>query len=226
MSVLMVDIIGIEGTEKKEEDDMELAKTNKALFKKQFTRMKVNVDKIKKLHHVTIPVDTLRQTIVSKFEEVLNDGKKASNLEKSVFNASISSAKEKCIERSWENSAFKKLYTSKARSILFNIKNDKNSDFTDKIRSGELKVSKVPHMSSVKMFPALYEPIIENLKQREFIRMAREAAANRPEQGCGMFKCDKCGKYNTTYYSLQIRGADEPMTNFITCLECNNRWKD
>ena len=41
----------------------------------------------------------------------------------------------------------------------------------------------------------------------------------------GIFQCKKCKSRKTTYYSLQTRSSDEPMTNFITCIECKNRWK-
>jgi len=40
------------------------------------------------------------------------------------------------------------------------------------------------------------------------------------------FKCYKCQKRQCTYYQLQTRSADEPMTTFITCLNCGNRWKN
>ena len=39
------------------------------------------------------------------------------------------------------------------------------------------------------------------------------------------FKCRKCGSRSTSYYEVQTRSADEPMTQFITCLNCGNRWK-
>ena len=29
----------------------------------------------------------------------------------------------------------------------------------------------------------------------------------------------------TTYTQAQTRSADEPMTTFVTCLDCNHRWK-
>ena len=40
-----------------------------------------------------------------------------------------------------------------------------------------------------------------------------------------LFKCRKCGSRETSYYEVQTRSADEPMTQFITCLKCDNRWK-
>ena len=41
----------------------------------------------------------------------------------------------------------------------------------------------------------------------------------------GIFQCYKCDSKKTTSYSLQTRSADEPMTVFITCVECSNKWK-
>jgi len=41
----------------------------------------------------------------------------------------------------------------------------------------------------------------------------------------GIFQCPKCKGYSTTYYSMQTRSADEPMTNFVTCLPCNKRFR-
>jgi DNA-directed RNA polymerase subunit M/transcription elongation factor TFIIS len=41
----------------------------------------------------------------------------------------------------------------------------------------------------------------------------------------GMVRCGKCKSMKTTYYSLQTRSADEPMTNFFTCTNCNHKWK-
>ena len=41
----------------------------------------------------------------------------------------------------------------------------------------------------------------------------------------GVFKCGRCKSKKTTYYQMQTRSADEPMTTFVTCLECEKRWK-
>ena len=39
------------------------------------------------------------------------------------------------------------------------------------------------------------------------------------------FKCDKCHARSTTYYYMQLRSADEPMTCCITCTKCHHQWK-
>jgi transcription elongation factor S-II len=40
-----------------------------------------------------------------------------------------------------------------------------------------------------------------------------------------MFQCGKCKERNASYYQMQTRSADEPMTTFVTCLKCGNKWK-
>ena len=39
------------------------------------------------------------------------------------------------------------------------------------------------------------------------------------------FTCRKCKKKKCSYYQMQTRSADEPMTTFVSCLSCGNRWK-
>ena len=39
------------------------------------------------------------------------------------------------------------------------------------------------------------------------------------------FTCYRCKSKKCSYYELQTRSADEPMTTFVTCLDCGCRWK-
>jgi transcription elongation factor S-II len=39
------------------------------------------------------------------------------------------------------------------------------------------------------------------------------------------FQCRKCKGTKTTHYALQTRSSDEPMTVFVCCLGCGNRWR-
>mgnify|MGYP001186892887 FL=1 len=40
-----------------------------------------------------------------------------------------------------------------------------------------------------------------------------------------IFTCKKCGKKKCSFYQLQTRSADEPMTTFVNCLVCGSSWK-
>jgi DNA-directed RNA polymerase subunit M/transcription elongation factor TFIIS len=39
-----------------------------------------------------------------------------------------------------------------------------------------------------------------------------------------LYKCFKCNQRKTVVRQAQTRSADEPMTNFITCVACKNTW--
>ena len=55
--------------------------------------------------------------------------------------------------------------------------------------------------------------------------MAKYVGKVEDQEHDGFFKCGKCKTYKTTYTQAQTRSADEPMTTFVLCLNCNNRWK-
>lgn len=40
-----------------------------------------------------------------------------------------------------------------------------------------------------------------------------------------MFQCQRCKKRKCTYTQLQTRSCDEPMTTFVHCTNCGNRWR-
>jgi len=63
---------------------------------------------------------------------------------------------------------------------------------------------------------------------REKLYSKHEKIFNEMETGEGDFTCPKCRGKRATYYQLQTRSSDEPMTTFLKCLvnTCNNRWKN
>ena len=63
-------------------------------------------------------------------------------------------------------------------------------------------------------------------KQREkFIKEGIDGAQLAIKQGTktDLLKCGRCRKTNCSYFQLQTRSADEPMTVFANCNECGNR---
>lgn len=142
-----------------------------------------------------------RDYVCSSLVSVI-DEKKANNIEKSILNFTIDYCKDNDIEQNWENNLFSHVYKQKYISVMKLLE---NNSIIDKLHSKELHTRDLAFLSHNELFP-------ENDVQDE-------------EISDGLFECRKCGSKKTTYYSLQTRSADEPMTNFITCVQCGNRWK-
>ena len=145
------------------------------------------------------------------------------NIEKQLYNSVIIMAKNKCIIRKWSNPLFHKLYVSKIISFYSNVdKNSyiKNPDFKDKILNGEIKVADINKLSVYDIYPDNWSELLDKKIKRDKLKYEM-----KPQAMTDQFKCRKCGSRSCSYYEVQTRSADEPMTQFISCLDCGNRWK-
>lgn len=80
----------------------------------------------------------------------------------------------------------------------------------------------LPTMSPDEIWPdGPWAKAAQKVKERDLMFL-KQRAQELPD---GQFKCGKCKKMKTTYAQLQTRSADEPMTTFVTCHNCGNRWK-
>merc|ERR1711983_708389 len=103
-----------------------------------------------------------------------------------------------------------------------NPKDKKNPSLRENVLCGVIAPERMAIMTSEEMASD------EVKKQREaFIKEGIDSAQLAQVEGtkCSDMKCGKCGKRNCTYNQLQTRSADEPMTTFVMCNECGNRWK-
>eukprot|EP00088_Acartia_fossae_P007932 TRINITY_DN13733_c0_g1_i1.p1 TRINITY_DN13733_c0_g1~~TRINITY_DN13733_c0_g1_i1.p1 ORF type:complete len:295 (-),score=124.18 TRINITY_DN13733_c0_g1_i1:861-1709(-) len=113
-------------------------------------------------------------------------------------------------------------YKNQVRSRVFNLKDKKNPMLRMNLLCGILSAERLAKMTSEEMAND------EIKKQREaFIKEGINDAQLAQVEGTktDMLKCGKCGKNNCTYNQIQTRSADEPMTTFVLCNECGNRWK-
>lgn len=69
----------------------------------------------------------------------------------------------------------------------------------------------------------------DNLEREKTIQFHQlvEQTEQQLKQGGGMTTCIKCGFDRVSFFSLQTRSADEPMTIFLVCenQKCGKRWK-
>ena len=156
----------------------------------------------------------LREHVRSKFCELIPE--LGRNMEKSLYNSvgqGISNT---------HTAHFSSVYKSKFMGLMKNI--ERNPSIISRIKSGELKSSKFADYP-----PDVLEPNgLFSQKKVELYKKALErekAKAESDNSYVGLLKCGKCKSVKTTYYQMQTRSADEPMTTYVTCLNCQHKWK-
>ncbi|XP_037960071.1 transcription elongation factor S-II isoform X2 [Teleopsis dalmanni] len=113
-------------------------------------------------------------------------------------------------------------YKNRVRSRVANLKDPKNPTLRGNFMCGAVTAQKLATMTPEEMASD------EMKKLREkFVKEAINDAQLATVQGTktDLLKCGKCKKRNCTYNQLQTRSSDEPMTTFVMCNECGNRWK-
>lgn len=133
------------------------------------------------------------------------------------------------VSRDIENEVFKAEYLSvndnyrnKLRTFTMNLRNKKNPDLRDRLLTNKIKPSNFIKMTPSEMAPESLKKEIEKLHKQNLFD-AQGATEKRAVTD--RFTCGKCKHKKVSYYQMQTRSADEPLTTFCTCENCGNRWK-
>lgn len=113
-------------------------------------------------------------------------------------------------------------YKAKFRSLSFNLKDRKNPDLRRKVLTGRIAPDLLVTLAPEALASDAQREENARIREKKLFDSA-PSAAKQPTTD--QFQCGKCRQRKTTYYQMQTRSADEPMTTFVTCLNCNNRWK-
>ncbi|ROL41272.1 Transcription elongation factor A protein 2 [Anabarilius grahami] len=113
-------------------------------------------------------------------------------------------------------------YKTRLRSRISNLKDQKNPDLRRNVLCGNISPDRIASMTAEEMASAELKEIRKALT-KESIREHQLSKVGGTETD--MFICGKCRGKNCTYTQVQTRSADEPMTTFVLCNECGNRWK-
>jgi len=145
------------------------------------------------------------------------------SLEKSIFESSLERAKKYYIACNWKLVPYREVYQQIMRFIISNLHPQSpvnNTRLMVRILESELKLTDIPFMSSYDVFPEKWFALKDKLIQRE-----QKILEGNKSRATDQFKCRRCNKRECTYYELQTRSSDEPMTIFITCLNCGKEWR-
>lgn len=108
-------------------------------------------------------------------------------------------------------------YTALVRRMLFNLK--KNSHLQHKYSPETLCTRSPMDLAAGTPIHAVYT----EYEQREMHRYAVNSSDHVVDSPT--YQCARCKSRKVTFYSLQTRSADEPMTNYFTCHNCSKVWK-
>ncbi|XP_006795975.2 transcription elongation factor A protein 3 [Neolamprologus brichardi] len=113
-------------------------------------------------------------------------------------------------------------YKNRVRSRISNLKDPKNPGLRKNVLAGSIELRRIATMSAEEMASDELKQL-RNVLTQEAIREHQMAKTGGTTTD--LLQCGKCKKKNCTYNQVQTRSADEPMTTFVLCNECGNRWK-
>ena len=153
----------------------------------------------------------------------LNRLNAARNIERGIYNACIENAQRRNMTCHWRNDAFVLLYRNRARTIYANLLPSSyidNRRLIGRLAREEFLPHQLAFMSPLELCPERWQEILDEKARMKELRSEAES-----KQYSTLFYCRKCHQRKTTYYQLQTRSADEPMTVFVTCQVCHNKWR-
>ena len=184
----------------------------------------------------------LREHARKGFSVSLGDGPIARNCERSVYNWAVQDLRKHSQIASWENKLFRLRYKHKVFWLLQELKRGGRVAVTlgPNIDGVRVKLQIVPQLvyrlqrkeldpKKIAWYPAdilwLEGPVVQTLFKLRKKELAIEEALKKEDDYQGLFKCRKCKSTKTSYYQMQTRSADEPMTTYVTCRNCGLKWK-
>ena len=206
-----------DASESESEDDIEEEDTlSESDEEKEEEVVVVKAPTVKKavvIHDVNVSCP-IRDVVIAQYEKL--GVKNASHLESCVLQRCIRDSTRLQIEVSWSNVKFWNHY--RGRCIQF-YENMKKNNWIQKLNDGEITCEAFSEMNAVDLDPRCWKEHIE--KQIE-----KDKHLYKNSNASIFFFCSSCKKKTRCdYYQMQTRSADEPMTTFVTCLECDRRWK-
>jgi DNA-directed RNA polymerase subunit M/transcription elongation factor TFIIS len=189
----------------------------------------------KQVVHITKPVQVktknifvdcaIREKVVENFKELFESEEFAREFETEMLHVTNALAIKEGVEVDWGNRVFWNMYRNKAISLYENLKGmdsyvENKENWLTKLKNKDLTIHQFVDMNAFDMCPSRWKATIEKIIETEKKLYSKSDAASI------FMWCSSCKKKSKCdYYQMQTRSADEPMTTFVTCLECDRKWK-
>jgi transcription elongation factor S-II len=154
------------------------------------------------LHASNVFVDhPMRDRVREKFE--------SEEIEVAILNRCINDAQKWFVDIDWTNTVFVDMYRSRAVSL-----------YPYREMAKDMDVTKFVDSTLVDLDPGRWKAMIQSIIDKKKAMYSKKSTASI------FLHCSSCKKKTRCdFYQLQTRSADEPMTTFVTCLECDKKWK-
>jgi DNA-directed RNA polymerase subunit M/transcription elongation factor TFIIS len=154
------------------------------------------------IHASNVFIDyPLRDLVKQKFD--------SEEVEEAILQRCIKDAQIWLVDIDWDNAPFREMYRSRAIEL-----------YPYRHLVEQMGPVGFANSSVVDRNPDIWLNILQSVLEKDKAKYSYKATAN-----IEMF-CRSCKKKSKCdYYQVQTRSADEPMTTFVTCLECDTKWK-
>jgi len=155
----------------------------------------------------------LREKVLENFKEYVTC---AEDLECEVLNHTVAFCKTEGTDVDWANRIFWATYRSKAISVYETLK----TYWAERLNSGEIDCKSFLELPAQEICPERWKESMDRIIENDKKLYSNNTAASI------VLHCSRCKKKSRCdYYQMQTRSADEPMTTFVTCLDCGKKWK-
>lgn len=163
-----------------------------------------------------------RVKVLAVVNNTLSNTVDADTLERLIFQHTFMRATKDEIRRAWDNPLFHDMYLAVARRVIGNLSPSsyvKNGSLLERYKEGDITLETIVNHNYYELFPEKWQKLVDQQAKKERIQLEGDFS-----RATDRWQCSSCKQRKCTYYELQTRSADEPMTIFIHCLNCQKRW--